>query len=38
MLFWGELQIDAKKSDFRNFESALHMKSGRMPLNRKFSL
>ena len=29
----GELQIDAKNSNFENFKSALYMKSGSMPLS-----
>ena len=33
LLFGGELQIDAKNSNFENFETALCMKSESMPLN-----
>ena len=32
MLFGGNLQIDAKNSNFEIFESALNMKSVSMPL------
>ena len=32
VLFGGKLQIDAKNLNFKNFESALYMKSGSMPL------
>ena len=32
MLLGGELQIDAENSNFEIFESALYMKSERMPL------
>ena len=35
MLFGGKLQIDAKKSSFEIFESALYMKSGSMPITCK---
>ena len=33
MLLKGELQIDAKNSNFEIFESALYMKYGSVPLN-----
>ena len=32
VLLRGELQIDANNSNFKNFESAMYMKSGSMPL------
>ena len=32
--FRGELQIDAKNSNFEIFESAFYMKSGSMPLSK----
>ena len=35
--FRGELQIDAKNLNFENFQSALYMKSGSMPLSMRGS-
>ena len=37
-LLRGKLRVDAKNSNFENFESAFYMKSVSIPLNQHFSL
>ena len=37
VLFGEKLHIDAKNSNFKNFESTLYMKSGSMPLRTSFT-